>query len=65
MGFTYVPRAAAKPPCANNIKPELVTLHRILGKTLAPRVGDASACSIYERNLIKYLIRDGNFTHRC
>jgi hypothetical protein len=54
----YVSGAAAKPPSTNNFKPKLVTLHRILRKTLAPSEGDATACPTYEQNLIKYMMSE-------
>jgi hypothetical protein len=57
----YVPGVATKPPYNNNFKPELVTLHRILRKTLAPREGDATTCLAYERNLIKYMMGEEEF----
>jgi hypothetical protein len=51
--FMYVSRGEAKPPSTTNFALELVTLHHILRKALAPREGDATVCP-YERNLINY-----------
>jgi hypothetical protein len=52
MQFMYAPGAEAHPPKVLNFRPELNTLHRLLRATLAPRIGDSSACPQYERNLI-------------
>jgi hypothetical protein len=44
MQFMYTPGAEAHPPKVLNFRPELNTLHRLLRATLAPRIGDSSAC---------------------
>jgi hypothetical protein len=44
MCFMYMSGGEAKPPSSTNFALELVTLHRILRKTLAPREGDATVC---------------------
>jgi hypothetical protein len=54
MLFMYAPGAKANPPKIQNFHPKLNILHRLLRATLAPRIGDATACPQYERNLIQY-----------
>jgi hypothetical protein len=53
----YAPGAKAHPPRVLNFLPELNTLHRLLRATLAPGIGDSSACPQYERNLIQYYVQ--------
>jgi hypothetical protein len=36
-----------------NFKPELIVLHRVVRKTLAPRESDSSRVPQYERNLLQ------------
>jgi hypothetical protein len=52
MLFMYAPGAKATPPKTENFLPELNTLHCHLCANLAPRIGDATACTQYERKLI-------------
>jgi hypothetical protein len=52
MQFMYALGADAHPPKVLNFLPELNTLCHLLCATLAPRIGDSSACPQYERNLI-------------
>jgi hypothetical protein len=58
----YAPGAEAHPPKVLNFLPELNTLHCLLHATLAPRIGDSSACPQYERNLIQYYVQKKRFT---
>jgi hypothetical protein len=57
MQFMYAPGAEAHSPKVLNFLPELNTLHRLLCATLAPRIGDSSACPQYERNLIQFYVQ--------
>jgi hypothetical protein len=52
MQFMYALGAEAHLPKVLNFLPELNTLHHLLCATLAPRIGDSSACPQYKRNLI-------------
>jgi hypothetical protein len=54
MQFMYALGAEAHPSKVPNFRPELNTLHRLLRATLAPRIGDSSACPQYEQNLIQF-----------
>jgi hypothetical protein len=58
----YAPGAEAHPPKVLNFRPELNTLHRLLHVTLAPRIGDSSACPQYERNLIQFYVQKKKFS---
>jgi hypothetical protein len=62
MQFMYAPGVKAHPPKVLNFLPELNTLHRLLCATLAPRIGDSSACPQYERNLIQYYVQKKRFS---
>jgi hypothetical protein len=57
MQFMYAPDAEAHPPKVLNFRPELNTLHMRLRATLAPRIGDSSACPQYEQNLIHFYVQ--------
>jgi hypothetical protein len=52
MGYMYLPESTPNPPSISGISPNIITLHRMLRVTLAPRIGDASTIHSYERNLI-------------
>jgi hypothetical protein len=40
-------------PTITNFKPEVVVVHKVIKKTLAPREGDSSRVPQFERNLLK------------
>jgi hypothetical protein len=61
MQFMYTPGVEAHPPKVLNFLPELSTLHHLLHTTLAPRIGDSTACPQYERNLIQYYVQKKRF----
>jgi hypothetical protein len=61
MQFMYAPGAMATPPKIQNFILELNTLHRLLRATLTPRIGDATACPQYERNLIQFFVHKKRF----
>jgi hypothetical protein len=58
----YAPGSEAHPPKVLNFLLELNTLHRFLRATLAPRIGDSSACPQYERNLIQFYVQKKRFS---
>jgi hypothetical protein len=62
MQFMYAPGAVAHPPKIRNFHPELNTLHRLLCATLTPRIGDATTCPQYERNLIQFYVQKKHFS---
>jgi hypothetical protein len=62
MQFMYAPGAVAHPPKIRNFLPELNTLHRLLRATLAPHIGDATACPQYERNHIQFYVQKQRFS---
>jgi hypothetical protein len=61
MMFMYAPGVEAQPPHTQNFLLELNTLHHLFQTTLAPRIGDATACPQYEQNLIKYYVEQKPF----
>jgi hypothetical protein len=61
MLFMYAVGAKATLPKIQNFHPELNTLHRLLRATLAPRIGDATVCLQYERNLIQFYLEKKPF----
>jgi hypothetical protein len=48
-------------PTITNFKPEMVVLHRVIRKTLAPREGDSSRVPQFERNLLKAITEKTKF----
>jgi hypothetical protein len=62
MLFMYAPGAKATPPKIQNFHPKLNTLHHLLCDTLAPRIGDATACLQYERTLILFYVQKKPFS---
>jgi hypothetical protein len=52
MLFMYAVGDEAHPPKTQNFLHELNTLHHLFRVTMAPRIGDATACPQYEQNLI-------------
>jgi hypothetical protein len=52
----YDPGPVARSPKIWNILPELNRLHRLLHATLT-RIGDATTCHQYERNLIQFYVQ--------
>jgi hypothetical protein len=62
MQFIYAPGAEVHPPKVLNFRPELNTLYRLLRATLAPMIGDSSACPQYERNLIQLYVQKKKFS---
>jgi hypothetical protein len=48
-------------PTITNFKPEMIVLHRVIQKTLAPREGDSSRVPQFERNLLKAITEKTKF----
>jgi hypothetical protein len=48
-------------PTITNFKPEMIVLHRVIRKTLAPREGDSSRVPQFERNLLKAITEKTKF----
>jgi hypothetical protein len=55
MGYMYLPGEVANATTITSISPDVITLHRMLRVTLAPRIGDASSIPSYERKLISVI----------
>jgi hypothetical protein len=58
----YASGAKATPSKTENFLPKLSTLHRLLRSTLTPRIGDATVCLQYERNLIQFYTEKKSFS---
>jgi hypothetical protein len=48
-------------PTITNFKPEMIVLHRVIRKTLAPREGNSSRVPQFERNLLKAIFEKIKF----
>jgi hypothetical protein len=48
-------------PTITHFKPEMIVLHRVIRKTLAPREGDSSRVPQFERNLLKTISEKTKF----
>jgi hypothetical protein len=48
-------------PTITNLKSEMIVLHRVIRKTLAPREGDSSRVPQFERNLLKAICETTKF----
>jgi hypothetical protein len=62
MQFMYAPGAKARSPKIQNFLPEFLTLHHLLHATLALRIGDATTCTQYERNLMQFYMEKHPFS---
>jgi hypothetical protein len=62
MLFMYAPGVVAHASKVQNFIPKLNTLHHLLLATLTPRIGDATACPQYERNLIQFYVEKKPFS---
>jgi hypothetical protein len=56
MLFMYAPGAVVCPPRIQNFHLELNTLYHLLHATPTSRIGDATGCPQYERNLIQFYV---------
>jgi hypothetical protein len=48
-------------PEVDGILPHFLTLHRMMRRTLAPRIGDSNTILAYERNLLDALMKHEQF----
>jgi hypothetical protein len=48
-------------PTITNFKSEMIVLHRVIRKILAPREGDSSRVPQFERNLLKVISEKTKF----
>jgi hypothetical protein len=62
MQFMYALGAKARSPKIQNFLPKLNTLYRLLRATLTLRIGDATTCPRYERNLIQFYMEKRPFS---
>jgi hypothetical protein len=62
MQFMYAPGAKACPLKIQNFLPELLTLHCLLCASLASRIGGATTCPRYERNLMRFYMEKHPFS---
>jgi hypothetical protein len=53
----YIPDSGSPPPKVEGLLPHFLVLHRMIRKTLAPRIGYSEAISTYERNLLDALMK--------
>jgi hypothetical protein len=54
----YIPDSGSQPPKVEGLLPHFLVLHRMMRKTLAPRIGYLEAISAYERNLLDALMKN-------
>jgi hypothetical protein len=53
----YIPNSGFRAPKVHGILPHFLTLHRMMRRTLAPRIGDSNANPAYEQNLLDALMK--------
>jgi hypothetical protein len=57
MALMYIPNNGFRAPRIDGILPHFVVLHRMMRRTLAPRIGDSDAIPAYEWNLLDALMK--------
>jgi hypothetical protein len=57
MTLMYTPNSDFQAPKVDGLLPHFLVLHRMMRKTLAPRVGFSEAISAYEQNLLDALMK--------
>jgi hypothetical protein len=57
MAPMYIPNSGFRAPRVEGILPHFSILHRMMRKTLAPRIGDSDAIPTYEQNLLDALMK--------
>jgi hypothetical protein len=57
----YIPNSGFHPPKIDGLLPHFLVLHRMMRKTLAPRIGYSDAIPTYERNLLDTLMKPVRF----
>jgi hypothetical protein len=53
----YTPDSGFQPPKIDGLLPHFLVLHRMMRKTLAPRIGYLEVIPAYERNLLDALMK--------
>jgi hypothetical protein len=53
----YIPNSGFRAPKVDGILPHFLTLHRMMRRTLAPRIGDSNTIPAYERNLLDVFMK--------
>jgi hypothetical protein len=53
----YTPDSGFQPPKIDGLLPHFLVLHRMMRKTLAPRIGYLKVIPAYERNLLDALMK--------
>jgi hypothetical protein len=61
MSPMYVQDGGFQSPKVEGLLPHFLMLHRIMRKTLAPRIGYSEAIPAYERNLLDALMKPVHF----
>jgi hypothetical protein len=57
----YIPNCGFRAPQVDGILPHFLTLHRMMRRTLAPRIGDSNTIPAYEQNLFDTLMKHERF----
>jgi hypothetical protein len=57
MTTMYIPNSDFQAPKIDGLLPHFLVLHRMMRKTLAPRIDYSEAISTYERNLLDALMK--------
>ena len=57
MTLMYVQDGSFQPPKVEGLLPHFLVLHRMMRKTLSPRIGYSEAIPAYERNLLDALMK--------
>jgi hypothetical protein len=57
----YVHDSDFQPPKVERLLPHFLVLHRMMRRTLAPRIGYSEAIPAYERNLLDALMKPVRF----
>jgi hypothetical protein len=57
----YIPNSDFRAPKVDGLLPHFLVLHRMMRRTLAPRIGYSEAIPAYERNLLDALMKHEQF----
>jgi hypothetical protein len=57
----YIRDSGSQPPKVEGLLPHFLVLHRIMWKTMAPRIGYSEVIPAYERNLLDALMKPVHF----
>jgi hypothetical protein len=61
MTLMYVLNSDFQAPKVNGLQPHFLVLHKMMRKTLAPRIGYSEAVPAYEQNLLDALMKHEQF----